>query len=60
MVNSELITQWCKDVADHASEVDPGSEEDWGSLALGYALGKGLTPDEAHELCARLCNEGLV
>ncbi len=36
-------------IFDKADEVDPSSSEDWSSLALGWALGKGLTPEDAHE-----------
>jgi hypothetical protein len=41
------------EVSDRASEIDPDDSQDWYSLTLGWALGKGASPDEAHEF-ARL------
>ena len=32
-----------------SGEIDPGQKEDWYSLTLGRALGKGLPPVEAIE-----------
>lgn len=29
------------------AEIDPEGIEDWGSLIIGWALSKGLTPNEA-------------
>jgi len=37
------------EVHDKAKEVDPSNEQDWFSITLGWALGKGLSPDRAHE-----------
>jgi hypothetical protein len=42
-----LATTWRIDVYEKAQEVDPFSESKWGDLAMGYALGKGLSPDQA-------------
>jgi len=36
-----------KDVLNQAHLVDPNNESRWGDLAMGYALGKGLDPDQA-------------
>ena len=36
-------------IHDRAIEIDPTNEQDWYSLTLGWAIGKGLTPDEAHD-----------
>jgi hypothetical protein len=33
-----------------AEEIDPSNEHDWHSLVLGWALGKGLGPDQATEV----------
>lgn len=38
-----------EEVTDRASDVDPDNEQDWGSLTLGWALAKGMTPNEANE-----------
>ena len=38
-----------KEVNDRAKDVDPGNDQDWFSLTLGWAIGKGLSPDEAHD-----------
>lgn len=42
-----LATCWHIDVYEKAHEVDPHSESKWGDLAMGYGLGKGLSPDQA-------------
>jgi hypothetical protein len=44
----ELVTLWKSQVYDKGEEIDPTNEQDWYSLAIGWALGKDLTPDEAH------------
>jgi hypothetical protein len=31
-------------------DIDPGDEQDWFSLTLGFFLAKGLTAEEAHDL----------
>ena len=36
-------------INNRAEEIDPTSEQDWYSLTLGWAIGKGLTSDEAHD-----------
>lgn len=42
-----LIRDWAENVYAHASIIDPESEEHWGSMVLGWALAKGLTPEQA-------------
>lgn len=37
------------EVHDRAKQVDPSEEQDWYSLTLGWALAKGMDPDEANE-----------
>lgn len=44
-----LAKQFEEEVHSKASEVDPSSEQDWYSLTLGWAIAKGLTPEQAHE-----------
>jgi hypothetical protein len=39
---------WKAQVFDRAEEVDPGSEYGWFELCLGWAIGRGMTPAEAH------------
>lgn len=43
-----LILLFKNEVADRAAKIDPSSEQDWFSLTLGWAIAKGLTPDESH------------
>jgi len=43
-----------------AATIDPGDEEDWGSLILGFALGKGLTVDEAHQFANHIRTETVL
>ena len=35
------------EVCSFSTEIDPSNEQDWFSLSLGWAIAKGLTPDEA-------------
>jgi hypothetical protein len=37
------------EIRDRAEEVDPNDNEDWFSLTLGWAIGKGLTIREAYD-----------
>ena len=34
--------------------VDPGNEQDWFSLTLGWAIAKGLEPEEAHKFAIHI------
>jgi len=43
-----LLPVFKAEIHDRASEIDPSSEQDWFSITLGWAIAKGLTPDEAH------------
>jgi hypothetical protein len=43
-----LLDQFKSEVHDKSDQIDPFSEEDWHSLILGWAIGKGLTIEEAH------------
>lgn len=45
---------WCElfatEITDRETEIDESEEQDWYSLSLGWALGKGLSVDESHAL----------
>ena len=41
-------TQFAREVIDNKKLIDPYNWEDWYSLALGWAIAKGVSPDEAH------------
>ena len=43
----ELIALFKKEIFDRSSEIDPSDEQDWFSLGIGWAIAKGLSPDEA-------------
>jgi len=36
-------------VSDKSKEIDPSNEEDWYSLTIGWAIGRGLDINEAKE-----------
>jgi hypothetical protein len=44
-----LIESFKTEIGDRVNEVDPAREQDWYSLALGWGIAKGLTPDAAHD-----------
>ena len=46
---NHLIELFKKEVTDRSEEVDPCEEEHWGSLTLGWAIAKGLSPEDAKE-----------
>lgn len=35
------------EVSDRSDRIDPDNREDWRSLAVGWAIGKGLKPEDA-------------
>lgn len=43
----ELTALFKAEASDRGAEIDPDDEYDWYSLTIGWALAKGLTPDEA-------------
>lgn len=49
-IREKAKQEWIDRVYDNASEVDPGNEWHWTSMALGFFIGHGFSVDEAHEL----------
>lgn len=49
MDNSELYLLFYREVISRAREVDPEEELDWFALGIGWAIAKGLIPDEAYK-----------
>lgn len=39
---------------DRSKEIDYSQEQDWYSLTLGWAIGKGLEPEEAHDFALHI------
>ena len=54
------IESWKEDVLDKWEEIDPHSEELWHSLALGYFLGLGLSPEDAATSVRQADKQGLI
>ena len=50
----ELVSQFKTEVNDRAEEIDESGKQDGYSLTLGWAIAKGLTPDEAHEFARHI------
>jgi len=42
-----LIAKFKAEIHCRSADIDPNDEEDWHSISLGWALGKGLLPDDA-------------
>lgn len=42
-------SEFREEVLDRMSRVDPYKSEDWYSIALGWAIAKGIPPEIAHE-----------
>lgn len=49
MDKAAVQASWKLDVVDRSDVVDPVSEHDWRSLALGYAIGKGMSIEQAQD-----------
>ena len=44
------LTQLFKsEVSALSKEIDPNSSQDWYSLTIGWAIAKGLSPDDSHD-----------
>lgn len=56
-INTEL---WKKTVFDLSSIIDPNDEEDWRSLAIGWAMGRGMNIREAKVFYQHLLSKGIV
>ncbi len=55
------IEAWKKDVWDKQAEVDPDNEtHDWGSLALGYFIGLGMSVEDAEDSVRLADKAGLI
>jgi hypothetical protein len=52
--HEELIELFKAECHDRATEIDPDSEEVWSSLTLGWAIAKGLSPEEARDFAIHI------
>lgn len=48
MTRDDLQALFKSEVNDKSEAVDPDNVQDWFSLTLGWAIAKGLTPEDAH------------
>jgi hypothetical protein len=49
MDKQKLVAAYKAEIVARADSIDPDSVHDWESMALGWAIGKGLTVKEAQE-----------
>lgn len=49
MNREEFTALFKSEVRDLSVEIDPSSELDWFSLTVGWAIAKGMNPDDARE-----------
>ena len=54
MTRNELVEAFKTECDDRGAQIDPDNELDWFSLTVGWAIAKGLTPDEANELAIHI------
>ena len=54
-----VLMAWKERVYDRTEETDPINEQDWYSLALGFALGLGFKPNEAHVIANHIRSSGM-
>lgn len=57
---NSLLHEFKVQVYDNAEEIDPFDDEDWESLAKGWALGKGLEASKCEEFFVLLLEKGWV
>ena len=50
IITEELLKDFKTDVSDRALDIDPNNEQDWHSIALGWALAKGYGPNDSLEI----------
>ena len=50
----QAVDLWKDRVFDHSGEVDPGGEEDWRSMAIGFGFGMGFNPAQVYLFVAEL------
>lgn len=60
MAFDTIKEQWTKDVYMNDEATDLYCDEDYGSLAIGYGLGKGLQVTEAYDFYLELMREDLL
>ena len=53
ITDGELAHAWRTEVFDRGEDIDPNDEHLWSSLALGFALGRGATIEQAQALSDR-------
>jgi hypothetical protein len=51
-MNQELIELFKTECHDRASQVDPDNCLDWFCITLGWAIAKGLSPDDAYDFAS--------
>jgi hypothetical protein len=56
----ELITSWKELIYDKVDEIDPEYEHLWKSIALGFAIGRGYTLEQAHEFIGILTLKRMI
>ncbi len=49
MTRTELVRLFKLEVDNRAESIDSAQEQDWFSLTLGWAIAKGLAPQDAHD-----------
>lgn len=48
-----LVDLYKEQIVSHAAEIDPSDRHDWESMALGWAIGRGMTVEEADEFASQ-------
>ena len=51
-MNQELIELFKTECHDRSSEIDTDNSQDWFSITLGWAIAKGLSPDDAYQFAS--------
>lgn len=53
----DLVPEWNAEVYGKGEQIDPGNEFDWFSLAIGFAIGRGLNIDNARKFAFHVSYE---
>lgn len=56
----QIATNFKRNVYNRSKSIDPNDSYDWYSLAIGFGLGAGLSPDEAFAVASYLTDVELI
>lgn len=59
-LDDEVVEAFKFSITDNGTTIDPENEQDWYSLALGWALGRGYGIHDSHTFAIFASDNGLI